>query len=403
MQSAVLFSLAAAGAADFPTPTGKTHVNDENLIAYYNSVNGATWQAGHNEFFSGMTFDDVRPLLGTALSDISAHMNRTKPQSAYDKVGEVPTDFDATTKWEGLMHPIRNQLQCGSCWAFSASEVLSDRVAIAAGKSSPVLSPEDMVSCDQGDMGCQGGMLDKAWNYLEETGIVTDACFPYGAGDGTVPKCVNTCADGSAFTRTKASNAVAISGVENMQKEMMTNGPIQVAFMVYKSFMSYKTGVYTKHIWELLPEGGHAVKMVGWGSDDSMSYWKVANSWDTTWGEEGYFRIKRAADECGIETRGPPYAGMPAASSAVVAKSDIEHPQCSVWGIVGCGAAAAAAATFCGGALDPADAACILTAIKVIPGCGACACSGVGCPSWCPCSQAGVDALLAKNSTSIVV
>merc|ERR1719163_1376130 len=92
---------------DYPKPDGKTNINDENLIAAYNSVNGATWVAGHNDFFNGMTFDDARPLLGTALSDISMHMNSTLPDSVYDKLGVVPSDFDATSKWADLMHPIR--------------------------------------------------------------------------------------------------------------------------------------------------------------------------------------------------------------------------------------------------------------------------------------------------------
>jgi len=103
-----------------------------------------------------------------------------------------------------------------------------------------------------------------------------------------------------------------------MQKDMMTNGPIQVAFKVYKSFMSYKSGVYSKHFWELTPEGGHAVKMVGWGTENGADYWLVANSWDTTWGLSGFFKIKRGSDECGIESMGPPYAGLAAGSSVVV-------------------------------------------------------------------------------------
>merc|ERR1711920_529677 len=96
------------------------------------------------------------------------------------------------------------------------------------------------------------------------------------------------------------------------------NGPIQVAFKVYKSFMSYTSGVYSKHIYELIPEGGHAVKIVGWGKDDAtgVDYWLVANSWDTTWGLDGLFKIKRGNNECGIETMGPPYAGLAAASMA---------------------------------------------------------------------------------------
>merc|ERR1711957_653154 len=103
------------------------------------------------------------------------------PEGSYEGMGDIPDEFDARTKWPGLVHPIRDQQRCGSCWAFSASEVLSDRVAIADGKESPVLSPEDMVSCDHGDMGCQGGRLDQAWKYLTRTGIVTDSCMPYSA------------------------------------------------------------------------------------------------------------------------------------------------------------------------------------------------------------------------------
>merc|ERR1712118_509053 len=90
--------------------------------------------------------------------------------SAYQAAGDIPAEFDARTQWPGLIHPIRNQQRCGSCWAFSATEVLSDRVAIATGKASPVLSPEDMVSCDTKDMGCSGGQLASAWDYLQSTG-----------------------------------------------------------------------------------------------------------------------------------------------------------------------------------------------------------------------------------------
>merc|ERR1719454_634122 len=148
-----------------------------------------------------MTFDEARALLGTHLSHISEHLDQCLDDSVYDVVedGDIPASFDARTKWPGLIHPIRDQQRCGSCWAFSASEVLSDRVAIATKKASPVLSPEDMVSCDKGDMGCQGGMLPMAWDYLKSTGIVSDKCLPYGAGGGIAPKCPTTCADSETW------------------------------------------------------------------------------------------------------------------------------------------------------------------------------------------------------------
>merc|ERR1719284_2089657 len=179
-----------------------------------------------------------------------------------------------------------------------------------------------MVSCDQGDMGCSGGFLPKAWDYLKSTGIVPDACFPYAAGNGTAPSCPNKCSDSESWqqSKVKAKSVYAINGVANMQKEIMTNGPIQVAFMVYKSFMSYKSGVYTKKPFEFVPEGGHAVKIVGWGTESGTDYWLVANSWGTTkWGSlGGFFKIKRGTNECGIETQGPPYAGLPASSDSSV-------------------------------------------------------------------------------------
>jgi len=302
----------------YPTPTGKTQINDQNLIDAYNAENDATWVAGHNDFFDGMTFDDARPLLGTALEHISDHLNKTLADSVYAAIGKPPAEFDARTQWSGLIHPIRNQKHCGSCWAFSAAEVLSDRVAIATKKASPSLSPEDMVSCDKSDMGCRGGWLSKAWSYLENTGIVTDKCFPYNAGDGTASACPTKCADGGPLKKQKASSVFAIHGFANMQKELATNGPIQVAFLVYRSFFSYKSGVYAKKSYEYFPEGGHAVKAVGWGTENGNDYWLIANSWGATWGLDGLFKIKRGANECGIETQGPPYAGLPAISDPVV-------------------------------------------------------------------------------------
>merc|ERR1711972_1165051 len=266
-----------------------------------------------------MTFEDAMTLLGTQPSNISEYLEACLDDSMYAFIQDtdIPASFDAREQWSGLIHPIRDQQRCGSCWAFSASEVLSDRVAIARGKASPVLSPEDMVSCDGSDHGCQGGNLPLAWSYLKSTGIVSDACFPYTAGDGSAPSCSQTCADGESWSssKVKAASAYAVNGVANMQRELMTNGPVQVAFMVYKSFMSYKSGVYQKQRFEFIPEGGHAVKLVGWGTENGTDYWLVANSWNTNWGMDGFFKIKRGSNECGIEKTGPPYAGMPPSES----------------------------------------------------------------------------------------
>ena len=89
------------------------------------------------------------------------------------------------------------------------------------------------------------------------------------------------------------------SGEEGIQKAIMAGGPVETAFTVYTDFANYVSGIY--HHVSGGVEGGHAVRIVGWGVDAGAKYWKVANSWNPYWGEKGYFRIKRGNSECGIE------------------------------------------------------------------------------------------------------
>lgn len=277
-------------------------VINEDFIEKLNSEED-TWKAGKNKFFEGKTLGEARGLLGAQLVENTLPVKDDYPEM------DVPDSFDARDQWGSLVHPIRDQQQCGSCWAFSASEVLSDRFAIQTnGTTDVVLSPEDMVSCDKGDMGCQGGILASAWSYLSDTGIVSDTCFPYTAGTGTPSACETKCVDGGDFTKYKSTGGYAVTTVDNIQKEIMTNGPVQAGFTVYKSFMSYTTGVYKKKFFELTPEGGHAIKIIGWGVDSGTDYWLVANSWNTSWGLDGYFKILRGKDECKIEDQ--VYAGL---------------------------------------------------------------------------------------------
>ncbi|KAH3896885.1 hypothetical protein DPMN_021069 [Dreissena polymorpha] len=80
----------------------------------------------------------------------------------------------------------------------------------------------------------------------------------------------------------------------------MTNGPVEAAFTVYADFPTYKSGVYQHKSGQML--GGHAIKILGWGTEDSTPYWLVANSWNEDWGDQGFFKILRGSDECGIES-----------------------------------------------------------------------------------------------------
>jgi len=271
-----------------------THPINEEMVAHIKAKT-SLWSPHETETnpFKDLTKEQLLAKCGTYI----VPSNKQYPNSP---IISVPSDFDARKQWGTQVHPIRDQQQCGSCWAFGATEAFSDRIAIAsAGKTDVVLSPEDLVSCDTNDYGCNGGYMDMAWEYLAQHGAASDACFPYTAGSGFAPACATKCADGSAISRhTCAPNSVRQSqGVEAIKSEIVSHGPVEGAFTVYTDFFNYQSGVYTPTSTDVA--GGHAIKILGYGTENGTPYWLCANSWGPSWGMSGFFKIKQG--ECGIE------------------------------------------------------------------------------------------------------
>jgi len=261
-----------------------------------------------NHPFKDLTKEEIIHKLG-----LMRDYTPQKKQIIYGKKNEnLPDNFHYKDKWPQCLHQIRDQQLCGSCWAFAASEVLSDRFCISSNANiNVVLSPQDLLSCDQQNFGCEGGYVDKSWDYIKDQGIVTEACLPYTSGTGSLGKCPfnidkGTCKSGQ-FIKYKVVSHKKYETIEEAKETLFLEGPVEAAFQVYYDFMSYKGGVYRRTSDELL--GGQAVKVVGWGTDtDGTEYWIAANSWNTSWGENGFFRI--AFGECFFEESlwaGKPY------------------------------------------------------------------------------------------------
>ena len=230
------------------------------------------------------------------------------PRKTYSKElkATLPTEFDSRKQWPVCFPPVRDQAQCGSCWAHGAVEALSWRQCIGGVVDSAMqLSPQWLVDCDRGNMGCNGGQLPNAWSFMSIFGVADEACKPYHAVN---QDCTNLCDDGSEPELYYAAGATtfAADDLESAMYEIMTNGPIETAFSVYADFEVYEGGIY-EHTWgEYL--GGHAVMIVGWGEENGVKYWIVQNSWGSGWGEDGFFRIIRGTNDCGFEgqlTAGP--------------------------------------------------------------------------------------------------
>ncbi len=217
--------------------------------------------------------------------------------------------------------PPSPQSDCGCCWAFGSTEAFNDRLCIVHNVT-VLLSTEDTCSCCNsnngcdGSSGCDGGFTEDAFNYFAKTGVVTggdyqaigkgDSCFPFQLEScdhhegGPYTPCPNVCPGGdcptptcpadngkgcseakypTAWAKDKhfAKQEYAVSGVEKIMTDIMTNGPVSASFTVYSDFLTYKTGVYQQQSGSVL--GGHAVKIYGWGVENNVPYWLVANSW----------------------------------------------------------------------------------------------------------------------------
>jgi cathepsin B len=230
---------------------------------------------------------------------------------------DLPTEFDGRKVWPDCIHPVLDQGQCSSCWAFAASEVLSDRFCIASkGSVNVVLSPENLLSCEFENGWCKMGSASNfAWDYLLNPGIVSLSCVPYTSGDGTDPPCQTQCADGEQFIKYKAASYEHVGSFiepSSHVAEIMTalmDGPVDATFEVYEDFFDYPGGVYNYQSGSF--SGLHAIKLIGWGTySTGQDYWIAQNSWGPDWGPYGgYFLIAKGVDECLIEAS--IYTGAP--------------------------------------------------------------------------------------------
>jgi cathepsin B len=299
---------------------------NHDLINEINNME-TTWKAGVNERFVGKSLEEVKHLLGA----LKTPEEKRLPVKQIVALEDLPTDYDLRTAFPDCesLKEVRDQSNCGSCWAFGAVEAMSDRLCIQSGqKLQTRISAEDLVSCcfECGD-GCNGGYPDAAWQYFQETGLVTGGlygdnktCRPYsmkpcdhhvdgkygpcGGAEYPTPECTGQCVTeyGVDYEQDRwfASDAY---GIESNEKKIMTeiyqNGSVEVALTVYEDFLTYKSGVYKHHKGKAL--GGHAVKCIGWGVENGTPYWLIVNSWNEGWGDNGTIRILRGSNECEIE------------------------------------------------------------------------------------------------------
>jgi len=281
--------------------------NDDELMgqAEINRIHQEqrTWEAAIPEDFQNMTFGDLRKRLSRnapaelkgrvrpdpEMEDKTVSIDASSVQGRLLQAASTATSFDTRTQWPKCVGPIRNQGQCGACWAFATVETFEDRLCVA-GKSTPLVarSAQYLLDCAPNQSGCNGGYPSYAWQYLVSNGAPSESCYGYSA---LKKSCPAKCANGAALNNVKASTVVTYKSVAAVKSDLQTYGPVSTWMAVYQDFYYYKSGVYQPTTNSFL--GYHAVKVIGWGVDTYYgNYWIAQNSWGTSWGEKGYFRIK---------------------------------------------------------------------------------------------------------------
>ncbi|KAL7631759.1 UNVERIFIED_CONTAM: hypothetical protein RMT77_017940 [Armadillidium vulgare] len=244
-------------------------------------------------------FADMLPEETSYLRGYKRTSNSLMKEGSFFQAAEGVT-YNETVDWrdEGYVTPVKDQGQCGSCWAFSATGSLEGQNFKKTG-TLVSLSEQNLVDCVPNCYGCDGGLMVDAFHYVRiNGGIDTEDSYPYFAMDGDCSYSSSTIGgtcNGFRMTKPKDENSLLAATA--------TIGPISTAIDAgHYSFQMYSGGVYyEEHCSETKLD--HGVLIVGYGTQNGKDYWLVKNSWGTDWGIDGYIKMSRnRRNNCGIAT-----------------------------------------------------------------------------------------------------
>ncbi|GAA6230111.1 cathepsin L1-like [Lates japonicus] len=256
--------------------------------------------AGKHSFTLGMnhladmTAEEINERLNGLKLEEPAHFTNL----TIKEVNSLSTPQSVDWRKNGLVSPVQNQGLCGSCWAFSSMGALEGQMKKRTGVLIP-LSPQNLVDCStsDGNHGCRGGYISKAFSYvIRNGGVDSEKFYPYEHQNG---KCRYSVKGKAGYC---SNYHILPQGDERaLQAVVASVGPVAVAVnAMLPSFHLYRGGLY--NVPNCNPRFiNHAVLVVGYGTDKGQDYWLVKNSWGTMWGEEGFIRLARNKNNlCGI-------------------------------------------------------------------------------------------------------
>jgi cathepsin F len=226
---------------------------------------------------------------------------RTDLLERSDKLMQVETNLNAPSEFDwrdhGVVTPVKNQGQCGSCWAFSTTGNIE---GISAKKTGQIqqFSEQQLMDCDSVNQGCNGGLMHQAMIYVKKNGLLTENKYPYVGIQGT-------CNYDSKAVAVKIDDYELIANFKPRKEDdirdiLVSTGPLSIAINA-NPFQFYTGGVLDPKICNKATLN-HGVLLVGYGKENGHEFWIIKNSWGNKWGEHGYIRIIKGKGACGLNT-----------------------------------------------------------------------------------------------------
>jgi len=222
------------------------------------------------------------------------------PRGGRDVLTPTVTNLPDTFDWRNqkVVSPVKDQGQCGSCWAFSVVENIESVYMLTkniTADAMPALSPQQVVDCDDIDQGCNGGNPPFAYEYLEGSGLEKNSDYPYKAVDGT-------CAYQKSNVYATISTwkwGTSLEDEDTLQKNLVSYSPLSICVDA-SNWQDYSSGVMGEWecCWACMLD--HCVQLVGYNKQGSTPYWIVRNSWGADWGINGYIWVEMGHNTCGI-------------------------------------------------------------------------------------------------------